>query len=288
MHTRRNLLEGKAQQPAPVDRLRTHRRERLRGVTTLNRQRNRTTLGALHLLGHLLPVTADAGAIDRENPIAWLQAGGRSRLAGDVGNIRRRLFERNAVPEEDGKDHKRGNHVGTRAGQNNRDATPDCKPPIRTPVEVVTQTRKVFLGLLVRLRMQQVLVGIECKQRAIGCRLAVSVEHDRALQLGDGWAEDVALAFGTTQLDLLERVLADDHIVCLRAVHADNSHVAAERNRTEAVLRLAAREGEHNGRKADQKTRRLGADETCHHEMTELVDQDQQQQADDHIGPAHA
>ena len=120
--------------------------------------------------------------------------------------------------------------------------------------------------------MQKVLVRVERKQRAIGCRLAVGIEHDRALQLGDGWAEDVALAFGTTQLDLLKRVLTDDHIVCLWTVHADNSHVAAERNCTEAVLRLAAREGEHDRRKTDEKACRLGADEACHDEVTELVD----------------
>src|SRR4029077_15141839 len=103
-----------------------------------------------------------------------------------------------------------------------------------------------------------------------------------------GGRQVVPMILGTAQLRLVGRVDDPPQVDGLRAGHADDLHVAAERDRADAVLRVALAPPQQRRREADVELRRPGTDALRGQEVPELVHEDEGEQAEDGDQVTHA
>src|SRR5437763_9359547 len=214
----------------------------------------------------------DSPAVDRDDAVAGLEPdlrGRRVRL--HLGDLSGQLAA--GEHEEDGEEHQGEEQVRPRAGEDDGDLLPRALAPVGVGAEGVAKLLDPALRGLAR----------PGRERRVGQRLLDRVE----------------LAPGSLHLPLLEPAAerrdereelrplrdrpAEVHVRVRgrRTVHPRDLHVAAERDRPEAVLDPVPVPLDERRREADVAAARVHPDRAGGEEVAGLVDEDEEAEAED-------
>ena len=213
-------------------------------------------------------------AVDRQDPVAGPEP---DRRRGPLGE--HLIHGRGRLPaadvEEAGEEDHREDEVRHRAGQDDRDPLEGVLAPVRLRREPVLDLLEPALETLGRFVAGEAPELLERRPRGI-----VVLGGERALQPLNRAGELGVLAQHTPEVRV--------GVARRRAVHAGNLHVAAERDRADAVLDPVPLLLDDRRREAHVEASRAHPDEDRGEEVAGLVDEDQEGEAEDGDDHAHA
>jgi hypothetical protein len=218
--------------------------------------------------------------VDGDDAIPLLEARrSRRRVRLDLRNLGARSARRRAGCIDDEEEDEGDEHVRQRTGGDHRDALPRRLPPVRVGRAALVDVAYTLLGGAARRGAQLRLLELRADgaERSAGGLEGVRVEV--ALHGVHGRAERRILADGCRHVRL--------EVAPRRPVHPRNAHVPAKRDRPDPVLDAVPFDLHDRRREADVESARLHSDKPCDREMAELVQQDEQREAEDDDEPGH-
>ena len=255
----------------------------------VDRHRDRIPVAPLDRVSH--PKRREHAAVDADQTVAGLQAGVVGGASGDDrGDVVRQHRPVGAAVDRDApQDDEAGEDVRGRPGGDDHEPPRARAAPVRPRVEVLLEPvhrarDPAPLGVGQR-RVGPVDGGPEPGQPREGVVVPALREVPADVIERDADRGRLVLA---QALGPVEQVVDLVQVARLGPEHPRDLHEAAERDRTDAVLRVAEAALEDGGREPEVEAKRAHPRGFRRGEMAELVHGDEQEQAADGDGDAHA